>query len=149
MFNLSVVPAATFLAPGATDEPGNSDEIEIDVDLRDTRGEGAATFDDLTLNAGFPTTPVTLRLGTIGGVGYANLNAAEATGIDEDVSFRGIRDILFGGGYGNDDVQATGGLGTAFHWSGSPSGFRDWAATTNSSVANPTTISTARMGMIS
>ena len=111
-FHVPVTPAGGLLAPGATNEPGDSDEIEIDLDLRDTRGEGAATYDDLLFGSPVLPDPVTLRLGSAGGVGYANINAAESTGIDSDVSFRGVRDVRFDGGGGNDDVRATGGLGT-------------------------------------
>ena len=112
MFNLSVAPAPYFLAPGATDEPGSSDEIEMDLDLRDTRGEGPGTRENLSLGTAFISAPVTVRLGSVGDVGLANMNAAESTGIDGDVSFRGVRDVLFGGGYGDDEVRATGNLGT-------------------------------------
>jgi Ca2+-binding RTX toxin-like protein len=110
-FNVPVTKVAGFLAPGATDEPGESDEVELELDFRDSRGESPSTYDDLVFNTGF-TEAATVRIGSSEGVGYANVNAAETTGIDQDVSFQGVRDIRFNGSYGNDDVRASGGLGT-------------------------------------
>jgi Ca2+-binding RTX toxin-like protein len=74
-FHVTQVPA---FAPGSTDEPGSSDEIEFFVDLG-TQG-GAVHF-----NFNGSATPIDVAAGG----NLINLNAAESDGIDADVTVTG------------------------------------------------------------
>jgi Ca2+-binding RTX toxin-like protein len=94
--------------PGQTPEPGNSDEIEMGVSFGP--GTDAIGLDALHGDGA----PVTIRMGQ-GDHAYINLNAAEADGIDQDVSMEGVDRITFDSvsKQGNDDViRADGGAGT-------------------------------------
>jgi len=99
---------APVFAPGSVDEPGNSDEIPIKVDFgpgRDTLG-----LDGLHGDLG----PLDVRMGAIGAQRLINLNAGEATGLDWDISMKGVDFINLTGAPGNNDdrVKATGGAAT-------------------------------------
>ena len=83
-------------APGATDEPGSSDEIEFHIDLGD--GDG----DELVLRG----TPVNDMI-VVGDQG-ANLNAHESDGIDVDVTTSGVDRWGIRGGAFNDHLSAGG-----------------------------------------
>jgi Ca2+-binding RTX toxin-like protein len=87
---------ATDLAPGFTDEPGSSDEIEIAVDLG--LGEDMATFGVPTVG-GVP--PLDITLGMSGSQAVANLNAGEVDGIDADVTLTGVEEVASGFGPSN------------------------------------------------
>jgi Ca2+-binding RTX toxin-like protein len=78
------------LAPGFGNEAGTSDEIEIGVAFgpgNDVVGLRAPLFS----GAG----PTTIRLGTDGEHDYINLNAAETSGVDQDVSMEGVDRVVF------------------------------------------------------
>jgi Ca2+-binding RTX toxin-like protein len=101
------VPVADF-APGTPNEPGDSDEIEFGVAF----GPG---YDTLGLRAPYVNAgPTTIRLGTDGNHDYINLNAAETTGIDQDMSMEGVDRVVFEAGLGPaaDDIRGIGGAGT-------------------------------------
>ncbi len=90
-------------APGATDEPGESDEIEIDVDLgagssQAVHAIGTAAVDHITL-------------GTIGGPATlaGNLNANEVNGIDPDLRVISFTSNLFVDAAGGHDVLSDAG----------------------------------------
>lgn len=88
-------------APGATDEPGTSDEIEFDVDLGSGAGDeirvlGSGTGDAIVV-----------------GADGIQLDATETDGIDADVApLEGAESIRLSGGGGNDELRADGGAGT-------------------------------------
>lgn len=84
-------------APGATDEPGASDEIEIAVNLGDGPG-------DRLVIAGGPGDDSLLG-GTLG----LNLNAHELAGVDVDLTASGVESWEILGGGGNDRLDAGGG----------------------------------------
>lgn len=91
------------LAPGFTDEPGNSDEIEILI----------ADFDQgpFINHIGF-TSPESIRLGTAG----INLNVLEEAGVgdpsDADVGAESFANTAVSTAGGDDVVDAGGGAGT-------------------------------------
>lgn len=87
-------------APGFTDEPGASDEIEFAINL----GDGAG--DSLLLRGGPGKNAITA------GADGANLNAAEADGVDPDVTFSGVESVTLEGAQSNDALSAGGGAGT-------------------------------------
>jgi Ca2+-binding RTX toxin-like protein len=94
--------------PGETAEPGNSDEIEMGVSF----GPGTDTLGLDALHG--DGAPVTIRMGQ-GDHAYINLNAAEADGVDQDVSMEGVDRVTMdsNSGQGNDDVvRGNGGAGT-------------------------------------
>jgi Ca2+-binding RTX toxin-like protein len=103
------VGATPYFAPGAANEPGSSDEIEFGAAFgggKDTLGLDAAHGDGGA---------ATIRLGTDGDHDYINLNAAETTGIDQDVSMEGVDRVHFqsNDAFDNDDdVRGIGGAGT-------------------------------------
>jgi Ca2+-binding RTX toxin-like protein len=86
--------------PGATDEPGSSDEIEFVVDL----GDGPA--DRLEVR-GSPAGEWVV-VGTLG----ANLNLGEPDGVDVDLTASGVEGWLLDGRSGNDRLSAWGGGAT-------------------------------------
>ena len=93
--------------PGFTNEPGNSDEIEISVSLGGGHDKlsivGAETADHIVLGA------------SSGGfaMGRANLNAGEATGVDADLTMViGIEEVEVIGGNGGDTISGAGGAAT-------------------------------------
>ena len=97
----------TGFQPGHTDEPGSSDEIEIAVSL----GGGN---DKLSISSS--DDPDNIVLGRSSGrfvMGAINLNAQEATGVDNDLKMTfGIETVEVAGRGGNDKVSAAGGFGT-------------------------------------
>jgi Ca2+-binding RTX toxin-like protein len=90
-------------APGATNEPGSSDEIEIAVDLAGASGDqmfvtGAPAGSEMNLRAG---------------AGGINMNAAEATGVDADLTVANVAGLQLFGGYNTPSViSGAGGAGT-------------------------------------
>lgn len=84
-------------APGATDEVGDSDEIEFAVDLGDGSG------DRFVLAGG--TGSESISAGSLG----VNLNASELAGVDVDLTAAGVDSWEFSGGGGNDRLDAGGG----------------------------------------
>ena len=93
--------------PGATNEAGNSDEIEISVSLgggTDRLFIGAHWANDKII---FGTPSLIFSNGAI------NLNAAEARGIDADVTLIvGTESVGINGSAGNDTISGQGGFGT-------------------------------------
>jgi len=93
--------------PGATDEPGNSDEIEIAVSL------GGGT-DRLFIGAGAGADKIVV--GKSSGPfsnGAVNLNAGETRGVDVDITLIvGTESIGINGSGGSDTISGNGGAGT-------------------------------------
>ena len=91
-----------FFAPGATDEPGGSDEIEITVDL-------LGGSDNFFLSGAPGERAMNLRAGALG----LNLNASERSGVDADLTVAGEPYFQVSG---NSDVlnviSGAGGAGT-------------------------------------
>lgn len=90
------------LAPGATDEAGGSDEIELRVDL----GSGGEDRVILTGSYGRET----WRLSDAG----LNLNSSETTGVDTDATLPGVEHVDAFSSRGNDLLDATGWSGRVF-----------------------------------
>lgn len=84
------------LGPGATDEAGDGDEIEVDVDL------GAGDADRFILYGSYDP-----EWFTVTGAGLVNLNAAEATD-DVDVTLAGVEHLDVFSSRGDDVIDATG-----------------------------------------
>jgi Ca2+-binding RTX toxin-like protein len=111
---------ATDLAPGFTDEPGTSDEIEITVDLG-AGSDGIFLFPgDRTAPTPDDSTPQWVTLGSPApGTGSINLYAGENGGADTDIALAGVevvsmflaRDI--GDAAGNSDLVVADGSGGA------------------------------------
>ena len=103
--SLVVITGGGSFAPGATDEPGLSDEIEFQVNM------DAAAGDSLTLS-GSSFTDV-WRLGQTGAGSGVNLNAGESgvvAGLDFDLEFSGVdQRVALDTGNGDDRVLANGG----------------------------------------
>ena len=92
------------LAPGFGDEPGTSDELEVVLKL------GSGT-DVVHVTAGDTASDV--RAGSKrDGSSQLNLNAAEGSGVDADVTMRSVESVVFHGGLVNDRFIGTGGVGT-------------------------------------
>src|SRR6266511_2384207 len=87
-------------APGKTDEPGSSDEIEFNVDLGGDLSDGVSVFGALSGNV--------IRAGAKG----LNLNAGEADGIDLDAALVGVQYLYLYGEDGVDSLSGAGGRGT-------------------------------------
>jgi Ca2+-binding RTX toxin-like protein len=88
--------------PGATNEPGSSDEIEIDVDL-------LGGSDNLFIASGLMGQGANVRAG----VGGINLNAGETTGKDADLGIENDPDIELSGRVAVTNViSGAGGAGT-------------------------------------
>jgi Ca2+-binding RTX toxin-like protein len=107
IFHIPLGTAAHF-SPGIPDEPGDSDEIEFGVAFgpgKDTLG-----LDAIHGDGGAST----IRLGTDGEHDYINVNAAEMTGIDQDISMEGVDRVVFEAGTEQvaDDIRGIGGAGT-------------------------------------
>ena len=92
-------------APGLTDEPGDSDEIE--VRLVDSGFAGAVVRPGELDVVGGPG-PDRLVIGNDG----VNLNAGEDSGVDVDLSGYHSGTIRLGGGSGDDVLSGVGGAGT-------------------------------------
>ncbi|MGH2686367.1 MAG: proprotein convertase P-domain-containing protein, partial [Actinomycetota bacterium] len=91
--NVTIDLSGGAFAPGLTDEPGDSDEIELDVDL----GGGV---DQLTVLGGATGD----HLAATGPLGL-NLNADEVTGVDADVNLVAVEMSTFSGGPGADRIS--------------------------------------------
>ena len=100
-------------APGFTNEPGNSDEIEIYLDLSEEDGFGFLGREGPDVRAGSAPSTGFTRL---------NLNADESEGVDADVlADASLNRVSLG--VGNVDrlsarLDAGGGAGTGTHYSG-------------------------------
>jgi Ca2+-binding RTX toxin-like protein len=92
-------------APGFSDEPGGSDEVEFAVNLGESSGDD--TLLDLVRIQGTPG-PDPIAVGS-GGI---NLNPTEADGIDADVTLQGVEGLVVDGLGGDDILRADGGFGT-------------------------------------
>jgi Ca2+-binding RTX toxin-like protein len=93
-------------APGFTDEPGGSDEIEFEFELGTGEDHVTARGGDENnfLRAGIKPGPSRMKI---------NLNANESNGVDGDVSSdTELATIALAGEGGNDVVSAAGGRGT-------------------------------------
>lgn len=107
--NLTVNIANGGFRPGFTDEPGTSDEIEFEVNLGgqpDSATEGLAIFGTTAVDK------IDLGQNDAGTVRRVNLNAAEATGIDSDMSVKGIERATVYGDASDDVIRARGKAGT-------------------------------------
>ena len=91
-------------APGASDEPGSSDEIEFEANL----GPGGTLGLDVTFSTSDPGVPFDVAVGA----NQINLNASETEGIDADVTMNGVTEIYFNPGAFDDRFVASGGAGT-------------------------------------
>ena len=93
--------------PGATNEVGDSDEIEIAVSLD-------GDDDRLLVGGGRGADKITAgKSSGFGVAGRVNLNAGESTGIDADVTLvLGLERLLVNGDSGADIVSGAGGAGT-------------------------------------
>jgi Ca2+-binding RTX toxin-like protein len=89
-------------APGFTDEPGSSDEIEMSFDF----SSGGRWY--LTPTGTGSSTPFNLALGG----NQLNLNAAETDGIDADAAVNGAFTLFVEGSLAGDTVLGNGAAGT-------------------------------------
>jgi Ca2+-binding RTX toxin-like protein len=102
------------LRPGPTDEPGSSDEIELEINLGNGTNffevQGTTKKDRLRVGRTF---------GPIQNKRQINLNASESTGIDDDVKVRGtLTRLTMRGLDGADKLSAAGGAETGFAYLG-------------------------------
>ena len=93
--------------PGFTNEPGQSDEIEIRVSL----GGGN---DQLAIFDGSSDSNIVIGKSSGFGIqGRVNLNAGESTGVDADLTLiQSIETVYVDGGSGADVLRGDGGAGT-------------------------------------
>jgi Ca2+-binding RTX toxin-like protein len=97
------------LRPGSTNEPGSSDEIELEFNL----GNGTNGFDVHGTEQGDRLRAGTTFTSTFVFHHEVNLNPGEATGIDDDVDLNGSLDHLTLEGFGAaDELSLAGGAGT-------------------------------------
>ncbi len=98
----------TFLG-GFTNEPGTSDEVEIELDLK-----GPPTADEVTVAGSGSADHVTLGASGTGAAmtSAANLNANEADGVDADITSAGFVGFQVDGAGGADVLSGAGGAGT-------------------------------------
>jgi hypothetical protein len=89
-------------APGFTDEPGSSDEIEMTFDF----SSGGRWY--LTPTGSRSSTPFNLALGG----NLLNLNAAETDGVDADAAINGAYTVFVEGSLAGDTVLGNGAAGT-------------------------------------
>ena len=93
--------------PGFTNEPGSSDEIEISISLGGNSDDVYITGTDNSDNIVVGKSSGYFVLGRI------NFNAAEATGVDADVTLiLGIENVTVFGHGGADTISGGGGAGT-------------------------------------
>ena len=92
-------------APGFTDEPGSSDEIEMSFDF----SSGGRWY----LTPSGTSSPIPLNL-AFGG-NQINLNAGEADGIDADAVVAGVYTVFVEGSLAADTILANGSAGTSGH----------------------------------
>jgi RTX calcium-binding nonapeptide repeat (4 copies) len=102
------VGSTAFFAPGLFDEAGDSDEIEYGVAF----GPGMDSLELDAFHGGGDA--ATIRLGSDGQHELINFNAAEATGIDFDISMDGVDRVGFTASFNpvSDEIRGTGGAGT-------------------------------------
>jgi Ca2+-binding RTX toxin-like protein len=93
---------------GATDEPGGSDEIEININI----GTGIPPVADLFVVGTAAAEHITLGRLSTPERSAINLNADEADGIDADIVFDRRETTSVSGNAGNDVLSANGGDGT-------------------------------------
>ena len=93
------------LAPGFTDEPGSSDEIELAVDFGPAGGRVGL---DVTYSTSDPGVSMNIAMG--GNV--VNLNASEADGVDADLTLSNVTSLIIYGSHFNDSIVGSGGTGT-------------------------------------
>jgi hypothetical protein len=97
------------LQPGFTDEPGNSDEVEISISL------GNGDSDTVAIQGGDASEHYVAgrSSGSLALLGRVNVNANEATGMDGDVTLiLGIEQLRLYGMGGGDTLSGDGGYGT-------------------------------------
>jgi Ca2+-binding RTX toxin-like protein len=95
------------LSPGATDERGNSDEIEISVSL------GGGDNDILEILGDDVGDKVVFgRSSGIGVLGRVNLNAYESGGDADLTIVIGVEEVRASGNAGSDELSGAGGAGT-------------------------------------
>lgn len=99
-----MLPGSSF-APGAVNEPGSSDEIELVVDLGDGRDDFGITSYGQSRS---------FRIGRTATSRLVNLNADETDGIDADVIMHGVDrlSVAVDRKSPRSDIRATGGAGT-------------------------------------
>lgn len=90
------------LAPGFTDEPGNSDEIEMNFDF----SSGGRWY--LTPDASVSPTAIDMALGG----NQINFNRSETDGVDADAMVSGAAAVFVYGSDAGDTVAGNGGFGT-------------------------------------
>ena len=89
-------------APGFTDEPGGSDEIEMSFDF----SSGGRWY--LTPTGTLSPVPLDLALGG----NQINLNAGETDGVDADAAVNGPYTVFVEGSFAADSILANGSAGT-------------------------------------
>ena len=92
-------------APGATDESGSSDEIELEVNL----GPGGPVGVTSVYQVPGPEPP---RSDIVLGANRINLNADEVDGVDADVTMNGVSEARIDAGSSDDRIVGAGGFGT-------------------------------------
>lgn len=93
--------------PGYTDEPGNSDEIEMSVSL------GGGTDSLNIIGSGAADNIVVGKSSGLAVLGKLNLNATESRGVDADLTLIvGIEEVVIYGKDGADTISGAGGAGT-------------------------------------
>jgi Ca2+-binding RTX toxin-like protein len=95
--------------PGFTDEPGNSDEVEISISL------GNGDSDTVAVQGGDASEHYVAgrSSGSFALLGRVNVNANEATGMDGDITLiLGIEQLRLYGMSGGDTLSGDGGYGT-------------------------------------
>jgi Ca2+-binding RTX toxin-like protein len=101
--------------PGEGDEPGSSDEMEFEVNLKGSTGgessipdvvrvEGAGAVDRLVAGSTLEAGPEFVT--------HVNMNPSEPDGIDSDVDIRPFGALVLAGGANGDFLWANGGFGT-------------------------------------
>jgi Ca2+-binding RTX toxin-like protein len=103
IFYLSFFSGIRPYGPGATNEAGLSDEIEMVFNF----GAGGTLGFQSWKSTGDPGLPLNLAFGGNQG----NLNAAEADGIDPDITMNGVSRLLIYGSDGTDVIGGSGGPG--------------------------------------
>ena len=105
---LTLALASGAFAPGLTDEPGWSDEIEIEAHLGDGDADAVVVTGGNVWNNAFTA-----------GAGGVNLNAAEGgVGVDADLTLTGVELLTLDGWGGNNTISAAGGDGTGAPYPG-------------------------------
>jgi Ca2+-binding RTX toxin-like protein len=106
--SIHILPEGGPWAPGFTDEPGASDEIEFVISLG-TQGPLLGTEGDTVEFEGSASEVASTVV--LGGA-EINLNADEIDGVDADVVLDGVEAFVFRGNRFSDSVTGSGGAGT-------------------------------------